>query len=163
MINWNLAVVTGALMLLPLNSYAARSYQETNNIQEQNNMRHFAQGIKHGKRGDRTMEKLLQQLDLTPEQSQQIDTIRQQSKNASQDLREQMKAQHQEMKALLASDEDGEQIRAEFQETQNLRQQLGNNRLETMLQIREVLTLEQRAEVADLMEQHRGRRSNNEF
>lgn len=166
MMNWKtLAVATGALIILPLGSYAAQSHRETtnNNIQEQSNMRYFAQGMKHGKRGggDRGMEKLLQQLDLTTEQSQQIETIREQSKTAAQDLHEQMQAQRQEMRALLASDEDVEQIRAEYQETQNLHQQLANNRFETMLQIREVLTSEQRAEIAELMEQHRGRRFRN--
>jgi len=164
MINWKyFAIATGALIILPLGSYAAQLNQETNNIQEQNNMGHLAQRIKHGKRGNRgaKMEKLLQQLDLTSEQSQQINAIQEQSKTTAQDLREQMKAQGQEMRALLASDEDVEQIRAEYQEAQTLHQQLGNNRFETMLQIREILTSEQRAKMAELIEQHRDRKFQN--
>ncbi len=162
MINWKtFAVVTGTLMILPLGSYAAQSNWETANIQEQNNMGRLAQGIKHGRKGDRAqkMERLLQQLDLTPEQSQQIDAIREESEATAQNLRQQMKAQREQMPNLLASDEDAEQIRAQYQQGQGLRQQLSDNRLETMLQIREVLTTEQRAEVAELMEQHRERKS----
>ena len=152
------AIAAGVLIILPLGSYAAQYNLETSNIQEQNNMGYLAQRMKHGKRGDRgqRMEKLLQQLDLTTEQSEQIKTIQEDSKATAEDLREQMQTQRQEMKDLLASDTNTEQIRAKYQETQSLHQQLGNNRFETMLQIREVLTSEQRAEMAELMEQHRG-------
>ncbi|WP_229642073.1 Spy/CpxP family protein refolding chaperone [Waterburya agarophytonicola] len=161
MINWKTFIVaTGALAILPLGIHAAQVNSEVNDIHETNNMRHFAQRIKHGKRGDRgqVMNKLLQQLDLTEEQSQSIETIRSRSQTTAEDLHEQMKAEHQEIKSLLTSDADTEQIRQQFQETQALHQQLGNNRFETMLEIREVLTSEQRAKIAELMEQHQGRK-----
>ncbi|MCC0178970.1 Spy/CpxP family protein refolding chaperone [Waterburya agarophytonicola K14] len=159
--NWKTFIVaTGALAILPLGIHAAQVNSEVNDIHETNNMRHFAQRIKHGKRGDRgqVMNKLLQQLDLTEEQSQSIETIRSRSQTTAEDLHEQMKAEHQEIKSLLTSDADTEQIRQQFQETQALHQQLGNNRFETMLEIREVLTSEQRAKIAELMEQHQGRK-----
>jgi Spy/CpxP family protein refolding chaperone len=39
---------------------------------------------------------------------------------------------------------------------QNLQQQASDRRFETMLQIREVLTPEQRNQMAELMQKHRG-------
>ena len=64
------------------------------------------------------------------------------------------------MQTLLASDASTEEIREQQQEAQNLRQQLDSNRFETMLEIREILTPEQRARMLELRESHRGRRSN---
>ena len=158
MINWKtLAIATGALIILPLSSYAAQSNLEVNNIQQQDMKLASRMNRGRGNRGQ-GMEKLLQQLDLTTEQSEQIDTITEQSKTIAEPLHEQIKTQRDQMQALMASSEDTEQIRAEYQEIQNLHQQLSDNRFETMLQIREVLTPEQRAEIAGLMEQHRGRR-----
>ncbi|MDJ0588390.1 MAG: Spy/CpxP family protein refolding chaperone [Pleurocapsa sp. MO_226.B13] len=157
--NWTTIVVASALSFLPLSAYAADFPQEVNNIQEQNNMRHMAQA-QHGRRWDRgqKMERLLQQLDLTPEQSQQIEAIQADSETTAQELRQRIQTQHQEMRSLMTSDATTEELRAQYQQAQDLRQQLGDNRFETMLQIREVLTPEQRAEIAELMEQHRGRK-----
>jgi len=157
MINWKTLVIgTVALVAIPLSTYATQSHQEVNN-QELNNMRRFAQRIKHGKRdGGHRMDKVLQQLDLTPEQSEQIEAIKEQSKTRMEDLKQQMRSQREQMKSLLANDADAEEIRTQHQEAQDLHQQAANNRFETMLEIREVLTSEQRAKIAELMEQHRG-------
>ena len=158
--NWKtLAVSMGALTILPLSIYATEPHQ-VKNIQETDNMGHYSQKARFGKKGDRgqKMGKLLQQLDLTSEQSQQIETIQEQSRSDAQGLKERLQTQHQEMRSLMASDADIEQIREKHQETQELHQQLSGNRFETMLQIREVLTLEQRSKMAELMPSHRGRR-----
>ena len=121
---------------------------------------YLAQGVKHGKRGDRgqRLEKLMEKLDLTPEQSAQVEAIQTESRQTAENLKEQMRSQHENMKSLMTSDASAEEIRIQYQEGQQMRQQLSNNRFETMLRIREVLTTEQRAELAELMEQHRGRK-----
>ncbi len=49
-----------------------------------------------------------------------------------------------------------DQLRQQHQEMQALRQQVETRRFETMLQIRKVLTPEQRAKAAQLMQEHRG-------
>ena len=67
------------------------------------------------------------------------------------------------MRSLLASNASEEQLRKQHQNIQGLRQQLGNNRFETMLQVREILTPEQRTQMAELMEQKRGRRGYPDF
>jgi periplasmic protein CpxP/Spy len=160
MINWKTLIVgTSLFITLPLSAYATQSHQEANQIQESSSMVHLAQRIKHGKRDNRgqNMDQLLQKLNLSSEQSEQIKTIRQQSETAGENIEQQMRSQHEQMKSLLASNADTEQIRAQYQKTQELHQEAGNNRFETMLRIREVLTSEQRAEIAELMEQNRSR------
>ena len=106
----------------------------------------------------RGIERLTQELDLTPEQSEQIEAITTQSKTDSQALFEQMQTSRQEMQSLLVSDASPEQLREQHQSVQNLQEQLSNDRFETMLEIREVLTPEQRTQMAELMQQRRGSR-----
>jgi periplasmic protein CpxP/Spy len=160
--NWKIfSAVTAALFILPLGTYAATLNQDNNTQESMITMGKMVQNHdKRQNRGDRGdgMDKLLEQLDLTPEQSQNIEAIKEQSKTATESLRSQMQTQHQEMRSLLASDASTEQLRQQHQQVEELHQQLGNNRFETMLRIREVLTSEQRAKIAELMEQHRGKR-----
>lgn len=112
---------------------------------------------KQGKWGMSGIDKLTEQLDLSPEQSEQIEAIREQSQTDSQALVEQLQTNRQQMQSFLTSDADPEQLRANHQDGQNLRQQLSDIRLETMLEIREVLTPEQRTQMAELMAQRRER------
>ncbi len=165
------SAVTAALLILPLGAYAGTLNQDNNTQESVTTMRKIAQNHdKHGKRGDRSerMDKLFEQLDLTPEQSQNVEAIKEQSKTEAEALRSQMETQHQEMRSeamplglsLLASDASTEELRQQHQQVEELHQQLDNNRFETMLRIREVLTSEQRAKVAELMEQHRDKRFN---
>ena len=155
------SLLTAALVSLPLDTYAAQPNPEVNNTQEfkpdQMLLAHN-QG-KHGRKWGRGggMKQLFQQLNLSSEQSQQIEAIQEQFKTENETLRQQMQTQHQEMRSLMASDATSEQLRSQHQQVQDLHQQLGNNRFETMLQVREVLTPEQRTQMAELMEQHQGK------
>ncbi|WP_019503988.1 Spy/CpxP family protein refolding chaperone [Pleurocapsa sp. PCC 7319] len=160
--NWQtFSVLTATLVILPLGTYAAQPNPEVNSTQEfrTNSVQLAHNHGKHGRKWGRGagMKKLFQQLDLTSEQSQQIEAIQEQFKTDNETLRQQMQTQHQEMRSLMASDATSEQLRAQHQQVQDLHQQLGNNRFETMLQVREVLTPEQRTQMAELMEQHQGK------
>ena len=62
------------------------------------------------------------------------------------------------MRSLLTSNANPNQLRQQHQAMQDLRQQLGNSRFESMLEVREILTPEQRQKMADMMAQHRGKR-----
>lgn len=148
------SAITAALLILPLGAYAAIPDRD-NNTQEFTTMRKVAQHMKHGKRGNRgeKMNRLLQQLDLTSAQSEQIEAIQEQSKTARESLHEQMETQQQKMRSLLDSDATSEQLTQQHQQLQNIRQQFGDNRFETMLQVREILTPEQRARMAELVAQ----------
>lgn len=160
--NWRtFSVVTAALLILPLGTYAAQLNQKVNNNQESTtNMIKLAQyQVKHGRKHRRGegFKRLLEQLDLTPEQSQEIEAIQEKSRTEKETLRQQMQTKHQEMRSLFTSDSTPEQLREQHEQLQALHQQLANNRFEMMLQVREVLTPEQRTQMAELMAQ-RGRK-----
>ena len=145
--NWRtFSVVTAALLILPLGTYAAQLNQEANKIPESTkNMANLAQyQVKHGRKHLRGegFKQLLEQLDLTPEQSQQMEAIKEKSRTEKETLRQQMQTKHQEMRSLFTSDSTPEQLREQHEQLQALHQQLANNRFETMLQIREILTPE---------------------
>jgi Spy/CpxP family protein refolding chaperone len=162
-----ISAIATALFLSPLAVNAASLNSETNNFAQlrspvtqlaQNN---FRQAKRRGRYGG--MKKVIEQLNLTPEQSQQIDAIHEQFRSDNETLYQEMRTNHQEMRSLLASDASEEQLRQQHQKNQSLRQQLGNNRFETMLQVRKILTPEQRTQMAELMEQKRVRRGSPNF
>ena len=104
------------------------------------------------------MNKMLQQLDLSAEQSQRIETIKEEFKAKNVALDEEIKTNHQQGRLSLGSDASPEELRQQHQRVQALHQQLNNNRFEMMLQVREVLTPEQQDQLAELIEQKRNQR-----
>lgn len=155
------STVATALIFLPLGVNAAQT-NLINDIQEtQSSTIQLAQNqMKQNKRMDRgnRMEKLLQQLDLTSEQSQQIEAIQEQLSSENEALWQQMEDNRQQMETLLSNNASNEELRQRYQQLQSLRQQLSDNRFENMLQVRDVLTPEQREQMTQIMEQNRERR-----
>ena len=100
----------------------------------------------------------LQSLDLNDEQWGRIRAIYQQSTEDTRRLRQQLRAEREQLYSRLTSDVDTDQILPIHQRIQSLRQDLENRRFEAMLAMREVLTLEQRLQVAEALQQYRGRR-----
>ena len=165
--NWRITAATAALLILPLGTTYAAVTNQNSNSQESfrnNATTEIAQRAKRGKKGRRGagFQKMLEQLDLSNEQSEQIKAIKERAQANGEGLREQMRAEKQEMRSLLQSDTSNAVLTQQHQKLQNLRQQLGNNRFETMLQVREVLTPEQRSKMAELIGQKSGRRGNQE-
>ena len=153
-------IIATALLISPLAVNAVSFNGESNRIAESRSpVTQLAHGRRRGGYGG--VKKLLEQIDLTPEQSQKIDAIHEQFHSDNETLFQEMRTNYQEMRSLLASDASDEQLRQQHQKMQDLRQELGNNRFETMLQVREILTPQQRTQMAELMEQHRGRRRGN--
>ncbi len=107
-------------------------------------------------RGDRGM-RVFEQLNLSTEQSQRIQAIQEQERTGSQGLHQQLQQAHEQLRSLMASNASADQLRQQHQQVQNLKQQLDDRRFETMLSIREVLTSQQRTQLAQLEQQHRGR------
>lgn len=98
----------------------------------------------------------IEELDLSPEQSERIQAIREESRQAMEPLREQLRQAREQLQSQIASGDSTDQLRQQHEQVQTLHQQLGDQRFETMLAIRQVLTPEQRAQMAELMEQQRG-------
>lgn len=154
-----LSSIAAVSLLLPVSAYASQFNFEANNARRESGSvlsETIAQASPEGRGGDRKAN-WLEQLNLTPEQSEQIRAIREQSKTENESLRQQMRQAREQMRSLLASDATPEQLRQQHNSMQELRQQLSDRRFETMLEMREVLTPEQRAQALELMEQHKGR------
>jgi periplasmic protein CpxP/Spy len=109
-------------------------------------MRHKGMGERWGK-----------ELNLTPEQQAQIKAIRDQERTASADLRQQMKAARDQLGTLMAGNADDAQLRQQHGQVQQLMQQMGDRRFDTMLKIRAILTPEQRTKAAEMRKQHKGK------
>ncbi|NEO33536.1 MAG: Spy/CpxP family protein refolding chaperone [Symploca sp. SIO3C6] len=110
-----------------------------------------------GERGKFSREpRWLQELDLSAEQSERIQAIREQSRQEMESRYQQMQEAREQMQSLMTGNASREQLRQQHQRLQNLRQELGNQRFETMLDIREILTPQQRVQMAELAQQHRG-------
>ncbi|NJK42151.1 MAG: Spy/CpxP family protein refolding chaperone [Acaryochloridaceae cyanobacterium SU_2_1] len=106
----------------------------------------------------RRQEEFRKALDLTPEQASKIDQIRAEANQAKASKRDTMRAAHDKMKALMASDASDSELLAQHQVIQGLHQEMSDARFQTMLAIRKELTPVQRTKMAELKEQHHGRR-----
>jgi len=104
------------------------------------------------------LQKFLNRLDLSEEQSTQIKAIYRRHYQINQESRQELREAKEEMGSLLTSEANSNRIRQKHREIQSLNQELGNSRFEAMLKVREVLTREQRQEIADMMAEYRGRR-----
>ncbi|GAB4282910.1 MAG: hypothetical protein Fur0025_12430 [Oscillatoriaceae cyanobacterium] len=106
-------------------------------------------GMGGGMGGDR----LLQQLNLSQEQMQQIENIRTQYQSQFQAQMEQMRTERERMQNLLASDASEGDLRNQHNKMTQLHQKMGEMRFNQMMEIRRVLTSEQRRQMAQLMQQ----------
>lgn len=114
----------------------------------QKERRHWGEGLKH----------FLAKLDLSDEQSTQIKAIYRRYFQANQQSRQELHQARAEMRSLLINDTNLDRLRRKHREIQRLNQQLGNSRFEAMLEVRTVLTPQQRREIAEMMTEYRGRR-----
>ena len=114
----------------------------------QKERRHWGEGLKH----------FLAKLDLSDEQSTQIKAIYRRYYQANQQSRQELHQARAEMRSLLIKDTNLYRLRRQHRAIQHLNQQLGNSRFEAMLEVRTVLTPQQRREIAEMMTEYRGRR-----
>jgi Spy/CpxP family protein refolding chaperone len=99
---------------------------------------------------------LVEELNLTPQQEQQLTAIQQQYKDQMAQQRQELQQAQQELSELMAGTASQSQIRQKYRKVNVLRQQKGELHLESMLAIREILTPQQRRQYARLMQQQKG-------
>ncbi|WP_019498069.1 Spy/CpxP family protein refolding chaperone [Pseudanabaena sp. PCC 6802] len=104
--------------------------------------------------------KLLQQLNLSNDQLQQIKNIRSRNNSEIRSSRQRVRQLQQEIQELMSGTASSEQVRAKFNELQSVRQQAAKLQFEQTLAMREVLTPQQRAQLAQLIKQRRETRHN---
>ncbi|NJL82552.1 MAG: periplasmic heavy metal sensor [Chloroflexaceae bacterium] len=101
--------------------------------------------------------RVLQQLNLSQEQRQQIQRIFQQYRSQIMARRQSLQGAQGELQQLMASNASAATVRSKHQEVRRLRQELGDLFFESTLEVREILTPEQRSEFAQIMQQGRQR------
>ncbi|NJN75311.1 MAG: Spy/CpxP family protein refolding chaperone [Synechococcaceae cyanobacterium RL_1_2] len=104
--------------------------------------------------------RLIEELELTPTQQAQIETLKENHRTEMEGLREQMQPIKDEIRELMVGTADKATIRAKHQEAQSLHTKIQDARFEQMLEIREVLTPEQRQKFASIMDQKRDKMPN---
>ncbi|ACB51770.1 unknown [Crocosphaera subtropica ATCC 51142] len=108
------------------------------------------------RRRDRS-EQFQQLLNLSDQQMQQLSAIRQKYRPQMQQLKGKMQAEGQELSQMMQGNTSENDLRDKHQEIVNLRQEMGNLRFESMLEMRKVLTTEQRQQFAQFLQQRRQR------
>ncbi|WP_107667301.1 Spy/CpxP family protein refolding chaperone [Cyanothece sp. BG0011] len=146
---------TMALANSPQNSPSSVLLSETQIVAQQ-------QDIKPRRR--ERAEQFQQRLNLSDEQMQQLSAIRQKYRPQMQQLKQQMGTKGQEFSQMMQGNTSESDLRGKHQEIVSLREQMGNLRFESMLEMRQVLTTEQRQQFAQFLQQRRqtrGRRGPN--
>ncbi|MEA5533956.1 Spy/CpxP family protein refolding chaperone [Crocosphaera sp. XPORK-15E] len=111
-------------------------------------------GEREGREG-RGAEKFMEQLKLSDEQLQQLNAIRQKYNPQMEQLQERIRKTGEELSQMMQGNASDTALQMKHKDMSNLRQEMGNLRFESMLQMRKVLTPEQRQQFAQLMQQRR--------
>lgn len=100
----------------------------------------------------------MDQINLSTAQKDQIKAIFEKSKSDMENLRQQAQQAEEQERSLMAGDASSDQLLQQHQQVQKIHQQVDDQRFQTMLAVREILTPEQRTQLATLMKQHHGGR-----
>ena len=119
-----------------------------------------AQNTEEQGRPNRGKARLFQDLNLTPEQSQQIQAIQDQYQDQISQRRQAVRQARQELLELMASTAAESQIREKYRQVETLKQQVSDIRFDSMLAMRQVLTPEQRRQFAERMQNRHGNYKN---
>ena len=122
----------------------------------------LAANAQAGEGKGKRFKKMAQELNLSPEQMEEIKAIRKSYRADLRDLKRKRKAQKEELKSLMNSKEKGksfqEKAKAKQGELQKTNNSLHSKRFEMMLKIREKLSAEQIKEFKEFKkEKRRGR------
>ncbi|MGM0577962.1 MAG: Spy/CpxP family protein refolding chaperone [Myxococcota bacterium] len=116
----------------------------------------FGPGGQRGPRGER----LIEALDLTPDQQEAVEALRQQMRKEAEPLRKEMDAAREEMKQLWRVPElDRAAIQAKAAEIHAIHSQLRSLRLDHRLDVFEVLDAEQRGKFLEMQERRHDRKT----
>lgn len=111
------------------------------------------QGRRRGRGGD-----IMEKLDLSEAQKDQLQSIRSEYQPRLVEREEALSDAYATLREMMTDDASSSAVRRQHQQVQTLRQEMSDLRFESMLQMREVLTPEQREEFAELMEDRRAGR-----
>jgi Spy/CpxP family protein refolding chaperone len=98
----------------------------------------------------------MERLNLTESQRSQIEAIQAKRKTEMTQINTQLKTKQDELRTMMNGNASDQQLRSKHTEIVKLRQQLGNLNFENMLEIRAVLTPQQRNQMGQMMMGYRG-------
>ena len=104
--------------------------------------------------------KLMEQLNLTPDQKQKLKAIYSHYKDGIFQRKHAVRQATKELRDLMVGTASADEVRAKYKQVEVVRQQLEAESFESMLDMRDVLTPTQRSQFAQLMEQQ-GKNSEN--
>jgi len=99
--------------------------------------------------------RLIQELNLTPEQTQRLQAIQNQYQEQVSQRRQAARQARQELFDLMAGTASESQVREKYRQVETLKQQAEDVKFSSLLAMREVLTPEQRRQFAERMQRHR--------
>ncbi|ERN40514.1 P pilus assembly/Cpx signaling pathway, periplasmic inhibitor/zinc-resistance associated protein [Rubidibacter lacunae KORDI 51-2] len=100
----------------------------------------------------------IEELNLSNQQLQQISTIRAAYRARIEQRETSLERAQDRLRELMAGTATVSEIRAQYGRVEELRQQLGNLHFESTLEMRNVLTPEQRQELNEMLEERRAKR-----
>jgi len=109
----------------------------------------------YGRANWRVRGDVIHQLNLNVEQEEQITAIQDKYDNDIIAIQGQLDSAYQELRQMMSGTESEDVIRGKHEEITAIRQQMADLRFNTMLEIREVLTPEQREQLSYLMQYRR--------
>jgi Spy/CpxP family protein refolding chaperone len=151
----SLMSLAGLLLLFPINSYADQLASNQSTVLNQIAQVSAPNPDEETPPKKHRDFKWLSSLNLTGEQKEEIKTIKQQAQEDRDNLEPELKAAKEKMRSLFDGNATIDELRVQHQQLESLEQQARNQRFETMLQIREVLTPEQRTKLAELRQEHK--------
>lgn len=110
-------------------------------------------GFGRGRQGRRGQ--IMEALDLSQEQKNELQSIRNQYQPRIQDKQKTLFEARQSLREMMIDDTASSEVRRQHQQVQTLRQDMSDLRFESMLKMRNVLTPDQREEFAELMQERR--------
>lgn len=100
---------------------------------------------------------LMRELNLSADQMTKIQQIRTRYRDQLKNDRDAARQAQQELRTLMAGTATDDQIREKFRQVKDLRAKAADAQFNSMLEIRNVLSVEQRQKFAARMEKQRGR------
>ncbi|MGI0480402.1 Spy/CpxP family protein refolding chaperone [Geminocystis sp. CENA526] len=101
-----------------------------------------------GEKGD-----IMTKLNLTSEQQQQMQSIRTKYQPQMDSIRQEMRTEREALRQMMSNNASPDNLRSQHNKIASLNQRMGDLRFQSMLEMREVLTPEQRQQWNQMMEE----------
>ncbi|HIK36782.1 MAG: Spy/CpxP family protein refolding chaperone [Geminocystis sp.] len=115
-------------------------------------------GMGNENRGWMKEDKMMGRLNLTPEQRQKMAAVREKYRPQISSLKEQLRAERDTLQEMMARNESETTLRNQHQKIIALEQKIKTLSFESMLEMRSILTPEQRQQWASWMKERRASR-----